>query len=86
MAEANIACPISTIPLLISMCVAIVSTKIPILLGHVFLCFHVAKLARYGFWGMASESRTDFSMVMGLLFCSSQALDVFQRMPAYIKD
>jgi hypothetical protein len=50
------------------MCVAIVSTKIPILLGHDFLCFHVAKLARHGFWSMASESRTDFSMVMSLLF------------------
>jgi putative oxidoreductase len=59
---------LATIPLLVNMCVAIVSTKIPILLGHDLLCFHVAKLARYGFWSMASESRTDFSMVMGLLF------------------
>jgi uncharacterized membrane protein YphA (DoxX/SURF4 family) len=56
------------IPLLINISVAILSTKIPILLGHDFLCFHVAKLGRYGFWSMASEARTDFSMLLGLLF------------------
>lgn len=59
---------LAAIPLLINISVAIVSTKIPILLGHDFLCFHVAKLARYGFWSMASEGRTDFSMLLGLLF------------------
>ena len=26
------------------------------------------KLSRYGFWSMASEGRTDFAMLMGLLF------------------
>jgi len=59
---------LAAIPLLIDISVAILSTKIPILLGHDFLCFHVAKLARYGFWSMASEARTDFSMLLGLLF------------------
>jgi uncharacterized membrane protein YphA (DoxX/SURF4 family) len=59
---------LAAIPLLINISVAILSTKIPILLGHDFLCFHVAKLARYGFWSMASETRTDFSMLLGLLF------------------
>ena len=59
---------LAAIPLLINISVAIFSTKLPILLGQGFLCFHVAKLARYGFWSMASESRTDFSMLMGLLF------------------
>ena len=54
--------------LLINISVAILSTKIPILLGHDYLGFHVAKVARYGFWGMASEARTDFSMLLGLLF------------------
>jgi uncharacterized membrane protein YphA (DoxX/SURF4 family) len=53
---------------LINISVAILSTKIPILLGHDFWCFHVAKLARYGLWSMASEARTDFSMLLGLLF------------------
>ena len=59
---------LAAIPLLINISVAILSTKIPIFLGHDFLCFHVAKLARYGFWSMASEARTDFSMLLGLLF------------------
>ena len=33
------------------MIVAIVSTKIPMWLGHDFL-FHLPKLDRYGFWNM----------------------------------
>lgn len=56
------------IPLLVNISVAILSTKIPILLGHDFLGFHVAKLSRYGLWGMLSEARTDFSMFLGLSF------------------
>lgn len=59
---------LAAIPLLIDIFVAIISTKVPILLGHDYGCFHVAKLARYGFWSMASEARTDFSMFFGLLF------------------
>jgi len=59
---------LAALPLLINISVAILSTKIPILLGHDYLGFHVAKLARYGFWSMASEARTDFSMLLGLLF------------------
>jgi uncharacterized membrane protein YphA (DoxX/SURF4 family) len=59
---------LAAIPLVIDISVAIISTKIPILLGHDYACFHVAKLARYGFWSMASEGRTDFSMLFGLLF------------------
>ena len=59
---------LATIPLLIDISVAILSTKIPILLGHDYWIFHVAKLARYGLWSMASEARTDYSMWLGLLF------------------
>lgn len=54
--------------LLITMSVAILSTKIPILLGHGFWGFHMRHLSRYGFWSMAHESRTDFSMWLGSLF------------------
>ncbi len=54
--------------LFIDISVAIVSTKVPILLGHDLGPFHLAKLARYGFWSMASEARTDFSMLLGTLF------------------
>jgi len=59
---------LASIPLLIDISVAILSTKIPILLGHAYGPFHLAQLNRYGFWSMASESRTDFSMLLGLLF------------------
>jgi uncharacterized membrane protein YphA (DoxX/SURF4 family) len=45
----------ASIPLLINILVAIYTTKIPIL---------VAK----GFWAMAHEARTDWSMLLGLVF------------------
>jgi putative oxidoreductase len=59
---------LATIPLIINMLVAIISTKIPILLGHGFWGFSMRQLPYYGFWGMAHESRTDFSMLLGSLF------------------
>jgi uncharacterized membrane protein YphA (DoxX/SURF4 family) len=43
---------LATIPLVIDMLVAIASTKIPILLKN-------------GFWAMAHEARTDYSMLLG---------------------
>jgi uncharacterized membrane protein YphA (DoxX/SURF4 family) len=48
--------------------VAILSTKIPILLGHGLWIFTLAKLPRYGFLSMMHEARTDFSMLLGLIF------------------
>ncbi|HUK52754.1 MAG TPA: DoxX family protein [Candidatus Binatia bacterium] len=59
---------LATLPLLGVITTAIASTKIPILLGHPYGPFHLAQLNRYGFWSMASEARTDFSMLLGLLF------------------
>lgn len=55
-------------PLIIDMLVAIVSTKIPILLGHGFLGFSLKSLSSYGFFSMAHEARTDFAMLLGSLF------------------
>jgi putative oxidoreductase len=46
---------IATLPLLVVMATAITTTKVPILLQS-------------GFWQMAHDARTDFSMTMGLLF------------------
>ena len=46
---------LAAIPLLAIMAVALYSTKLPIFL-------------KSGFWKMAHEARTDFSMVMGVLF------------------
>jgi putative oxidoreductase len=52
----------------INISVAILSTKIPILLGHGFWGFALPKLAHYGFWSMAHEARTDLCMWLGCLF------------------
>src|SRR5579864_4743243 len=43
---------LASIPLIIIMVVAIVSTKVPMLLGQDFWIFHVTKLPRYGLWCM----------------------------------
>jgi uncharacterized membrane protein YphA (DoxX/SURF4 family) len=45
----------ATIPLIIDMLVAIATTKIPILI-------------KSGFWAMAHEARTDYSMLLGSVF------------------
>jgi uncharacterized membrane protein YphA (DoxX/SURF4 family) len=59
---------LATIPLIINMLVAILSTKIPILLGHGFWGFSLRAVPYGGFWGMAHEARTDFAMLLGSLF------------------
>jgi putative oxidoreductase len=59
---------LAAVPLLITMSVAILSTKITVLLKHGFWGFSLPKLDQYGFWSMAHEGRADFSMLMGLLF------------------
>jgi uncharacterized membrane protein YphA (DoxX/SURF4 family) len=59
---------LATVPLLAVMATAIVSTKVPILLGHGFGPFSLPKLSYYGFWSMLHEARTDVSMVLGLIF------------------
>ena len=58
----------AAIPLIIDMLVAIVSTKIPILLGHGFWGFSLRNVPYYGFWGMFHEARTDFAMLFGSMF------------------
>ena len=59
---------LATIPLIIDISVAIVSTKIPILLGHAFWRFSLSKLPSYGFWSMAHEARVDYAMLLGSIF------------------
>jgi uncharacterized membrane protein YphA (DoxX/SURF4 family) len=46
---------LAAIPLLIDIVVAIIATKIPMLIHQ-------------GFWPMAHEARTDFCMILGLVF------------------
>ena len=59
---------LASIPLVSDMLVAIVSTKIPILLGHGFWRFSLGKLPSYGFWSMAHEARVDYAMLLGSIF------------------
>jgi len=59
---------LAAIPLIVIMIIAIVSTKVPILLGQDFWIFHLPKVARYGFWSMMHEARTDFCMLLGSLY------------------
>lgn len=59
---------LATIPLIITMLVAILSTKIPVLLGHGFWGFSLRNVPYYGFWGMAHEIRTDWSLLIGSIF------------------
>lgn len=59
---------LAAIPLIIDMLVALISTKLPILLGHGFWRFSLSKLPSYGFWSMAHEARTDVAMLLGSIF------------------
>jgi putative oxidoreductase len=54
--------------LLIDISVAIITTKIPILLGHALGPFTPSRLPRYGFWAAVHEARVDLSMWLGCLF------------------
>jgi len=53
--------------LVADMTVAILSTKLPILIGH-GLWRLAAPAGKTGFWAMLHEARTDFSMWLGCLF------------------
>jgi len=59
---------LAAVPLIVDMLVAILTTKIPILLGHGFWGFNLRNIPYYGFWGTMHESRTDLSMLLGSLF------------------
>jgi uncharacterized membrane protein YphA (DoxX/SURF4 family) len=59
---------LASVPLIGVMVVAIVSTKIPILLGEGFWGFELRTLPEYGFWSMAHEARTDVAMLLGSTF------------------
>ncbi len=57
----------AALALLINISVAILSTKVPILLGHELGPFSLPNLPRYGFWSAAHEARTDLCMWLGSL-------------------
>ncbi|HVS13893.1 MAG TPA: DoxX family protein [Thermoanaerobaculia bacterium] len=65
---AGLATRLAAIPLIVTMAVAIVSTKIPILLGRGYWGFSLRELSSYGLWSMAHEARTDVAMLLGSIF------------------
>ncbi len=58
----------AAVPLIIIMLTALVTTKLPILLGQDLGPFALRNLKYYGFWSMAHEARTDWSMLLGSIF------------------
>ena len=59
---------LAALTLVLNISVAILSTKIPILLGHGFWTFTLTKLPRYGLLAMLHEARTDLCMFLGGLY------------------
>lgn len=59
---------LASLPLIATMLVAIVTTKVPILLGSGFWGLQLREHSSYGFWSMAHETRTDFAMLLGAIF------------------
>lgn len=59
---------LAAVPIIVVMIVAIISTKIPILLGREWWIFSLRDLDRYGFLSFTHETRTDWAMLMGAFF------------------
>ena len=59
---------LAAVPLIVIMIVALVSTKLPILLGHDVGMFHLGDIKRLGFWSAMHESRADLTMLLGCLY------------------
>ena len=57
----------AALALLVVILTAILTTKVPILLGRHFGPFQPPKLEHYGFLSFMHESRTDLSMLFGLV-------------------
>lgn len=58
----------AAVPIIITMIVAIISTKIPILLGREWGGFSLRELDRYGFLSFTHETRTDWTMLLGAIY------------------
>jgi uncharacterized membrane protein YphA (DoxX/SURF4 family) len=56
----------AALALLAVICTALVTTKLPILLGHPLGPFPLAKLPAYGWLSFFHEARTDLCMLFGL--------------------
>ena len=59
---------LAALALFVDITVALVTTKLPVLLGHAYLGLALMKLKTYGPLSMVHEARTDLAMWCGLLF------------------
>jgi uncharacterized membrane protein YphA (DoxX/SURF4 family) len=60
---------LAAVPLIVIMIVALISTKLPILLGHDVGMFHLsADMKRLGFWSAMHEARADLTMLLGCIY------------------
>lgn len=59
---------LAAVPTTIIMVVALLTTKLPVLLGRGLGPFRLRELSRYGFFSFTHEARTDWSMLLGSLF------------------
>lgn len=64
---------LATIPLIITMLVAITATKIPIWMGQDWvvtetITFYLRELKTYGFWSFMHEARLDWAMLMNACY------------------
>jgi putative oxidoreductase len=59
---------LAVLPLIGVMIVALVTTKIPILLGEPYWGLSLRELPSYGFWSAMHEARTDLAMLLGSLY------------------
>jgi hypothetical protein len=53
--------------LLVNITIALISTKLPILLGRPVGIFVLPKLSSYGLWAFLHEARTDWCMFLGCI-------------------
>jgi putative oxidoreductase len=58
---------LASLPLIVDMFVALISTKVPILIGRGYWLF-AKPVGKTGFWSMLHEARTDLSMLLALIF------------------
>lgn len=76
----------AAVPLILIMIGALVTTKLPILLGHGIGPFAVRELNTYGFWAMAHAARTDWALLLGALVLAvagagPRSLDALRKGP-----
>ena len=60
---------LAAVPLIIIMIMALISTKLPILVGHDVGMFHLAAdIKRTGFWTTMHKSRADLTMLLACVY------------------